>query len=50
MDNNDFSILDFNTLLKSYKSICESDSKTNLIDLLKKIKFESDDLKFEEYC
>lgn len=50
MDNNDFSISDFNILLESYKSICESDSKTNLIDLLKKIKFESNDLKFEEYC
>lgn len=50
MNDNDFTISDFKTLLESFKTICESNSTSNLIDLIKKIKFESDELKFEEYC
>lgn len=50
MIDNNFTVSDFNDLFESYKTICESESDTNLIDLLKKIKFETEDLKFEEYC
>ena len=43
-------INDLKSLHDSFKTICESDSTTTLIDLLKKIKYESNNLKFEEYC
>ena len=47
---NNFNINDLKSLHDSFKTICESDSTTTLIDLLKKIKYESNNLKFEEYC
>lgn len=47
---NNFNINNLKSLHDSFKTICESDSTTALIDLLKKIKYESNNLKFEEYC
>ena len=47
---NNFNINNLKSLHDSFKTICESDSTTTLIDLLKKIKYESNNLKFEEYC
>ena len=47
---NNFNINNLKSLHDSFKTICESDSTTTLIDLLKKIKYEFKNLKFEEYC
>lgn len=47
---NEFTINEMKNLFESYKTICESESGTEVIDLLKKIKFNDEDIKFEEYC
>lgn len=50
MNNNNFNISDLKSLYTSYKTILESETNNEVITLLKKIKFESEDLIFTEYC
>lgn len=47
---NGFDIVKMKDLFESYKTICESKSGTEVIDLIKQIKFNEEDIKFEEYC